>query len=250
MAKERELAGRVALVTGASRNIGRAIALALAEGGAAVVVNARRSRGEAEAVAGEIEAAGERAVALLADVTDEAAVARMVEETVLRFGGLDILVNNAAVRPHADLDDITLADFRAVLDLILEGAFICTRAALPHLRQSRAGSIVNIGGMTGHIGAAGRLAVVTGKAGLVGLTKAFAHELASAGITANCVVPGLMDTPRGGRTIPKSHLANPPLVGRLGRGEEIAAAVRFLCGPASRFTTGQAIHINGGAYMP
>jgi 3-oxoacyl-[acyl-carrier protein] reductase len=143
---------------------------------------------------------------------------------------------------------MTLAEFRAVVGLILEGAFLCARAALPLLKQSDAASIISIGGMTGHVGGGDRVHVAAGKAGLVGLTKALARELAPHGITANCVVPGLIDTARN--AVPSAHAANPSLLGRLGQMGEIAALVRYLAGPAARFITGQAIHVNGGAYMP
>jgi 3-oxoacyl-[acyl-carrier protein] reductase len=147
-ATDHELKGRVAVVTGAGRNIGRAIALELAGAGAAVVVNARASRAETEAVAAEIDAAGGRALATLADVTDEAAVARMAEATLKRFGRVDIVVNNAAVRREADIDSITLAQWREILAIILDGAFIVTKAFLPHLKAGGDGAIVNIGGLT------------------------------------------------------------------------------------------------------
>jgi len=247
--QQQELSGRVALVTGAARNIGRAIALAFAEAGAAVVINTRASRAEAEAVAHEIEERQGRALVALADVTDEAAVDRMIEGTLAKFGRLDILVNNAAVRRERPIESMDLQEFRSVVALILEGAFITSRAALAALKRSDGAAIINIGGMTGHSGAAERAHVVAGKAGLVGLTKALAHELAPAGITVNCVVPGLIDTVRTGG-IPMVHRRSPPLVGRLGRPEEIAAMVRHLAGPAGRFVTGQTIHVNGGAYMP
>ena len=247
--QQQELSGRVALVTGAARNIGRAIALAFAEAGAAVVINTRASRAEAEAVAHEIEERQGRALVALADVTDEPAVDRMIEGTLAKFGRLDILVNNAAVRRERPIESMDLQEFRSVVALILEGAFITSRAALAALKRSDGAAIINIGGMTGHSGAAERAHVVAGKAGLVGLTKALAHELAPAGITVNCVVPGLIDTVRTGG-IPMVHRRSPPLVGRLGRPEEIAAMVRHLAGPAGRFVTGQTIHVNGGAYMP
>jgi 3-oxoacyl-[acyl-carrier protein] reductase len=243
-----ELAGKVALVTGGSRNIGRAIALDLAAGGAAVVVNTRRSRDAAEAVAGEIESGGGKAMAAIADVTDEAAVSALIDQTVQRFGRLDILVNNAALRPGGHLGDMTLAEYRAVLALILEAPFLCARAALPHLRRGGEGAIISIGGMTGHVGASDRVHVAAGKAGLVGLTKGLARELAPDRITANCVVPGLIDTARG--HTPSAHAALPSLLGRLGTTEEISGMVRYLAGPLGRFITGQAIHVNGGAYMP
>lgn len=248
MDQQQELSGRVALVTGASRNIGRAIALALAAGGARVVVNARQARAAAETVVGEIEAAGGKAMAAIADVCDEAAVADMVAATVKHFGRLDVVVNNAAIRPAQHIEDISLHDFRAVVGLILEAPFLCVRAALPHLKLSDGAAIISIGGMTGHVGGSDRVHVAAGKAGLVGLTKAFARELAPHRITANCVVPGLIDTARG--AVPSAHAANPSLLGRLGRTDEIASLVRYLAGPAARFITGQAMHVNGGAYMP
>jgi 3-oxoacyl-[acyl-carrier protein] reductase len=247
---ERELAGRVALVTGGSRNIGRAIALALAEAGASVAVNTRRSGDAAAAVAREIEAAGGRAMTAIADVADEPSVKDMVAQVAERWGGLDIVVNNAAIRPAGQIDTMSLAEFRLVTGLILEGAFLCIREALPHLRRSTAASIVNLGGMTGHVGAAQRVHVVTGKAGLAGMTKALAMELAPAGITVNCVVPGLIDTQRATGSVSGIHQANPPLVGRLGRSEEVADLVRYLCGPTARYITGQSIHVNGGSFMP
>src|SRR6185436_17344576 len=159
----RELEGRVALVTGASRNIGRATALALADGGAAVIVNARVSIDEANAVAREIGAKGGKAVALVADVTDERAVNAMVAQGLARFGRLDILVNNAAVRGVSDIDAIDAAEFRRISGIILDGAFICVKAALAALRASGQGAIVNIGGMSGHTGAKGRPHVVAAK---------------------------------------------------------------------------------------
>ena len=244
----RPLEGRVALVTGAARNLGRALALTLAEAGAAVVVNARSSREAAEGVAAEIERAGGRAMAHLADVTDERAVAAMVREALAGFGRLDVLVNNAAVRDVAPIDAIDFAQWRRVTGIILDGAFICTKACLAPLRASGAGAIVNIGGMSGHTGAAGRPHVVAAKLGLVGLTRALAHDLAPDGITVNCVVPGLIDTKRDASSGKTAHLRE-TLLGRHGTPEEIAAVVRFLAGPEGRYVTGQEWHVNGGAYL-
>src|SRR3984893_18615948 len=150
---EQELKGRVAIVTGAGRNIGRAIALALASGGAAVVVNARANRAEADAVAREIEGAGGRAVPILADVSDAAAVEGMVAEGVKHFGGIGILVNNAALRKETPLGRLTTADWREIMAVILDGAFHCVKACLPHLKKSGAGTIINIGGLSAHTGA-------------------------------------------------------------------------------------------------
>jgi 3-oxoacyl-[acyl-carrier protein] reductase len=245
-----ELAGRVAIVTGAGRNIGRAIALALAEAGAAVAVNGRADRAAVEAVVAEIEAKGGKALTCMADVADEAAVQRMTAATVERFGRIDILVNNAAGRPEQKLETMSLADWRGVLATVLDGAFLTVRAALPHLKKSGAGAVVNIGGVSGHIGTKNRAHVVAAKAGLVGFTKALAHDLAGDGITANCVVPGLIETARDPNAqLPHHHSVSKTLVGRLGTPEEIAAMVRFLAGPQARYITGQALHVNGGVYL-
>ena len=245
-----ELSGRVAIVTGAGRNIGRAIALALADGGAAVVVNARSNVQEAKAVAGEIERAGGKASAAVADVADADAVASMVEQAAARFGRIDILVNNAAVRAEQAFETMTLADWRAVTAVILDGAFNCVKASLPHLKRSGAGVIVNIGGLSAHTGAARRPHVVTAKAGLVGFTRALAHELAADNIRVNTVTPGLMATPRpAGQPEPQHHALVRSLVGRRGEPADIAAAVRFLCGPGAGFVTGQNIQVNGGTFL-
>jgi 3-oxoacyl-[acyl-carrier protein] reductase len=245
-----ELAGRVAIVTGAGRNIGRAIALALADAGASVVVNGLSN---AEAVGGvvrEIEARGGQAQAAMADVADEAAVARMIAAAAERFGRIDAIVNNAAGRPEQPFEAMSLADWRGVLATMLDGAFLVVKAALPHLKRSDAGAIVNIGGVSGHIGTKRRAHVVTAKAGLVGLTKALAHDLAADGITVNCVVPGLIETARDpSRQLPHHHSVSRTLTGRLGTPEDIAATVRFLVGPQARYITGQMLHVNGGMYL-
>jgi 3-oxoacyl-[acyl-carrier protein] reductase len=245
-----ELAGRVALVTGAGRNIGRAIALALADAGAAVVINARSNLREAEAVAGEIERAGGKAFAVTADVVDAAAVQKMVDAAAARFGRIDILVNNAAVRAEQPLETMTLADWRAVTGIILDGAFNCVKACLPHLKRSGAGVIVNIGGLSSHTGAARRPHVVTAKAGLLGFTRALAHELAPAKIRVNTVTPGVMAQARpAGQPEPQHHAIVRSLVGRRGEPPDVAAAVRFLCAPQASFITGQNIHVNGGMFL-
>jgi 3-oxoacyl-[acyl-carrier protein] reductase len=247
-----ELQGRVALITGAVRRIGRAIALALAGDGAAVVINTRSSRAEADAVAGEIEAGGGQALVQLADVTDEAAVQAMVEAAVARFGRLDLLINNAADRRQTPLTEISVAEWRHITGIIVDGAFLCARACLPHMVAAGGGTVINIGGVSAHVGAHNRAHVITAKAALVGLTKAIAVEFADCGITANCVVPGKI---AGARS--KTSGASPtmgggvtPLVGRDGTPEEVAALVRQLCLPASRYITGQTIHVSGGMYLP
>lgn len=247
---EKELAGRVAVVTGAGRNIGRSIAHALARAGAAVIVNGRADRANVDAVVGEIEAQGGKALAAMADVTDEDAVERMVGAAIERFGRIDILVNNAAGRPEKALEAMSLAHWRDVLATILDGAFLNVKAALPHLKRSGAGAIINIGGVSGHVGTRHRAHVVTAKAGLIGLTKALAHDLAQDKVTANCVVPGLIETARDPNAqLPHHHSVSKTLAGRFGTPEEIAAAVRFLAGPQARYITGQTLHVNGGVYL-
>ncbi len=249
-----ELQGRVALVTGAGRNIGAAIARDLAAGGAAVVVNARSNRGEAEAVAQSIRDAGGRAAIALGDVADAAAASAMVRTAIESFGRLDVLVNNAAIRREVPFEELDFAAWRAVLDVCLDGAFHVTKAALAGLKASGSGAVINIGGLTGHTGAPHRAHVVTAKAGLAGLTRALAHDLAGDGITVNLVAPGMIDTARGpgGSATPHApgHRAGrKTLVGREGTSEEVAAAVRYLAGPNARYVTGQSIHVNGGAFL-
>jgi len=245
-----ELSGKVAIVTGAGRNIGRAIALALAEGGASIVVNARNNQAEADAVAREIKALGGKALVHTGDVANSAAVQAMADAAVKHFGRLDILVNNAALRREKPFGEMGYAEWREILDVTLDGAFHCVKACLPALKKSGAGTIVNIGGLSAHTGAKNRAHVVTAKAGIIGFTRALAHDLADDGITVNCVVPGLIGTPRPkDKPEPAHHLTHQTITGQRGRPEDVAAAVRFLCGPGARYITGQAIHTNGGAYL-
>lgn len=244
-----ELAGKVALVTGAARNIGRAIARSLAAGGAGVMVNARTSRAEAEKT---VEIIGSNAALHIADVTKPDEVRALVDATVKRFGRLDFLVNNAAVRYETAFSAMSFQEWKEVLSIVLDGAFLCAQAALPHLINAGGGTIVNIGGQTAHKGASERAHVITAKAGLAGLTKALALDLAPHQITVNCVVPGTIESQRGLPGAPErpAHRRAPPPIGRRGEPEEIAAMVRMLCGPDARYITGQAIHVNGGGYLP
>jgi 3-oxoacyl-[acyl-carrier protein] reductase len=247
-----ELAGKVGLVTGGARNIGRAIARSLAAGGAAVMVNAKTSRAEAEKTVAMIESASGTAALHIADITNPKEVTSLVEATVKTFGRLDFLVNNAAVRYETAFSSISYEEWRRVLSIVLDGAFLCAQAALPHLIRAGGGTIINIGGQTGHKGAAERAHVITAKAGLAGMTKALALDLAPHQITVNCVVPGAIESQRGLPGVPErpADRRAPPPIGRRGEPEEIAAMVRMLCGSDARYITGQAIHVNGGGYLP
>jgi 3-oxoacyl-[acyl-carrier protein] reductase len=250
MTDTNELAGKVAIVTGAGRNIGRAVAHQLAQAGSAVVVNVRANKAEADAVVREIEAAGGKALAHVGDVADRQAVEAMAQAALQRFGRIDILVNNAALRREKPIDQMSYSDWREVMDVTLDGAFHCLKACLPIMKKSGGGAIINIGGMSAHIGAKNRAHVMTAKAGLVGFTRALAHDLAADHITANCVVPGAIDTTRP-TTSPKPahHLTHGTITGERGKPDDVAAMVRFLSGPGGRNITGQTIHINGGAYL-
>lgn len=243
---------RVALVTGAGRNIGRSIALALARDGMAVVVNVRSSVAEGQAVVEELSALGVPALLCVADVTDAAAVRAMVAQAVERFGRLDVLVNNAAIRKEATLADMSTEVWRSTLAVVLDGAFYCTQAALPWLQKAQDGAVINIGGLTAHTGAPNRVHVVTAKAGLVGLTRALAHDLAAHQVTVNCVSPGMISTVRDSASVsakPQHHQQHKPLLNRRGTAQEVADSVAWLAGPQARFVTGQVLHVNGGTYL-
>ena len=250
MSDNKELAGKVAIVTGAGRNIGRAIALQLTQAGAAAVVNTRSNQAEADSVVREIAAAGGKALAVLGDVADPNTAAALADAALQRFGRIDILVNNAALRGELPFERMTFADWRKVMDATLDSAFHCVKACLPALKKSGAGTVVNIGGMSAHTGAKDRAHVVTAKAGIVGFTRALAHDLADAHITVNCVVPGLIGTPRPKHSPePQHHLTHSTITGARGQPDDVAAMVRFLCGPGARYITGQTMHSNGGAYL-
>jgi 3-oxoacyl-[acyl-carrier protein] reductase len=245
---EQELQGLVAVVTGSSRNIGRAIALALADGGAAVIVNARSAARDAAAVVEDIRKAGGRAAVQVADVGNPDGATALIAAAVEHFGRIDILVNNASVRRERNFADLDYREWREIMATTLDGAYLCSRAALPHLIAAGSGSIVNIGGLSSHTGAPCRAHVVAAKAGLAGLTRALAHDLAPHQVTVNCVAPGLVDTARTGPE-PAHHEKLAAPLGRKGQPGEIANVVRFLCGPGARYITGQTIHANGGLYM-
>jgi 3-oxoacyl-[acyl-carrier protein] reductase len=246
----KELEGKVAIVTGAGRNIGRAIALALADAGASVAVVVRSNKAEADGVVADIEKANGKAFAILADIAEGKPVHAMADAAKKRFGRIDILVNNAALRDEKSFDTMTYDDWRHVMNVTLDGAFHCAKACLPALRAAGGGSIVNIGGMSAHLGSAGRAHVMAAKLGIVGFSRGLAHDLAADHITVNCVVPGAIGTRRAkDAATPAHHLTHGTITGERGKPDDVAAAVRYLCGPGARFVTGQTLHVNGGAYL-
>jgi 3-oxoacyl-[acyl-carrier protein] reductase len=249
MATSKELAGKVALVTGAGRNIGRAIAIALAEGGAAIAVNTRKSREDVDATVQAIRAAGGQAEAFMADIADGAAVQSMVDGIVKRFGRVDFLVLNASVRTERPFLELSYEEWRTPLSITLDGAFYLAKACIPEMIKVGGGSIVTLGGMVSLSGAARRVHGSVAKHGLVGFTRAIARELAPQGIRANCVAPGTMNTVRANARAARPDVSKTVPMGRMGEAEEIASTVRFLCGPGASYITGQTIQVNGGQMM-
>ncbi|MFM9970858.1 MAG: SDR family NAD(P)-dependent oxidoreductase [Burkholderiales bacterium] len=249
-----DLNGKVAIVTGSARRTGRVIAHKLAQAGASVVINARSAKAEAEAVAKEIEDAhGKgRAIAHLANVSDPAAVDALIANSISTYGRLDILINNASVRRFSELATYKLEDWHDILHTTLDGTFLCSRAAAPHM-ANKEGSIINIGGVSAHTGARNAAAMITAKAGLLGLTRALAHELGPMGITVNCVAPASMrapdDDPAKVAQLNSLYGHDKVPLGRSGTMDEVSEAVVSLCGPAWRYMTGQVIHINGGIFF-
>ncbi|OGA65567.1 MAG: hypothetical protein A3G81_28800 [Betaproteobacteria bacterium RIFCSPLOWO2_12_FULL_65_14] len=246
-------AGRTAIVTGSGRNIGRAIALGLAARGAAVVVNGHRDAQAVDAVVREIEQAGGRALGVMADVSSHEQVAELVRKTVAHFGSVDIAVSNVAMRRKQPFLDIAPGDWDEVLATNLSAAFYMARHVIPHMRGRRWGRIIHISGFDGFWSqVTERAHNITAKAGLHGLTKALAREFGADGITVNSVVPGAIDTVRDWSQYthqPRERLEAEIPVGRYGKVEEVAAACLFLCAETGGFTSGQAIHVNGGHYM-
>lgn len=240
-----DLKDRVALVTGGSRGIGKSVALALARDGATVAINYRERDTDANAVAGAILKNGGRAAAFVADVSRSAAVQGMVSNIEKHLGPIDILVNNAGMAAPRGLDDITEEDFDRTVAINLKSVFLCTQAVLPGMRARRWGRIVNISSIGARIGA-GTVSVAYGasKAGVEGLTRAYALRLAASGVTANAVAPGLVDTDMGKPLIEAGVVSRIP-VGRPGTGDEIAHAVLFLV--ENGYMTGQTIAVNGGS---
>jgi len=243
------LAGKTALVTGASRNIGRAIALRLAAAGADIVVNTLQDRAAAEAVAGEIKALGRRSLVQVADVIDRPAVDRMVHTASAALGSIDILVCNASSRGQIDFLDLDHATWRRVIDISLDGTFHCAQATLPGMIAKGWGRIITLGGISWHVGFKRRAHNLAGKSGLAGLTRALAVEFGDRGITANVIAPGAVATVRPASAGSLPARTGLPPVAREAHVEEIASAALFLAHPEQGYLTGQIIHINGGAYL-
>ena len=236
-----DLNGHTALVTGASRGIGAAIALALAEAGAAVAVNYRQHATEADAMVAKIKEIGGRATAIAADVSQAAAVAKMVDHVTSALGPIDILVNNAGIAIVRGIDDLTESDFDATIGVNLKSAFLCTQAVVPAMRAKKWGRIVNISSGAARGGGAIGVHYNASKAGMEGLTRGYAARLVKEGITVNAVAPVLIETDmmRG-----RSDLAARIPLGRFGRPEEVAQAVLMVLG--NEYMTGQTIMLNGG----
>jgi len=240
--------GRVALVTGAGRGIGRAVAEHLAGAGHRVAVNYRSSAAEAEAVAAGIMAGGGEAIALGADVSDEAGVAALFAGVEARLGPVEILVNNAGITRDGLLLRMSAADWDAVLAADLRSAFLCTRAALRSMVRARWGRIVSIGSVAGLVGNAGQANYAAAKAGLIGFTKAVAREVGSRGITVNVVAPGFIETDMTAALGEEAREAARKAIalGRFGTPQEVAAAVGYLASGPAAYVTGQVMVIDGG----
>ncbi|MDE0992075.1 MAG: 3-oxoacyl-ACP reductase FabG [Rhodospirillales bacterium] len=243
------LTGRVAIVTGSARNIGRTIALRLAADGAAVVVNAVQDSAAADAVAHEISKAGGQAMAHVADVTNEEAVQKMVGMAATAFGRIDIMVSNASVRGQVPIEEMSLEEWHRVLAVPLDGAFLLSKACIPHMKKNNWGRIITLGGISAYIGTKNRAHLLAAKAGLVGFTRGIAAEVADRGITCNVVSPGHIDTDRPASAGVRPPLVVRPPIDRFGRPDEVASMVRYLCLPEAAYITGQTMHVNGGLYM-
>ncbi|HUC11925.1 MAG TPA: SDR family oxidoreductase [Stellaceae bacterium] len=245
-----KLDGKVALITGSGRNIGRATALKLAGEGAQIVVNARANEAEAEAVAREVRERGTKAIAVIADVAKKDEVDRMVSRAMSEFGRVDILINNAAIRPHKPFTEVTIADWERVRGVVLDGAIYCCKAVIEGMVENRYGRLLFFTGDGAFTGGSGRAHVSAAKMGLIGLARALASEFAPHNIRANVVSPGSIDTRRDNPEWYQGRVPNAsgiPL-GRQGHVDEIAATCLFLVSDDGGFITGQTIHVNGGAH--
>ncbi len=244
------LANRVAIVTGSGQGIGRQIALLLAERGASIVIS-DINEATAKAVAAEIETKNVKSIAVTANIALAAEVNKLVEQTLSSFGHIDILVNNAGITKDNLLMRMSEADWDLVLSINLKGAFLCTQAVIRHMMKQRWGRIVNIASVVGVIGNAGQANYAASKAGLIGLTKTTAREVASRGITVNAVAPGFIDTGMTQKlpeNVKQEFLKQIP-VGYLGLPKDVAYAVAFLVSEEAHYITGQVLNVNGGLAM-
>jgi len=243
------LHGKVALVTGAGKNIGRCIALTLARDGATLLVNGRSDKGAVDAVVGEIVAAGGKAHAAMGDIADPAVTPRLAEQAH-KLGGVDILVSNAGLRRQTSFLDMSFEEWRGILSVALDGAFLLGKAFVPQMvAKGQGGAFVALSGVSTHVGTPNRCHVSASKAGLEGLMRALAVELAPHRITCNALSPGAIDTARAASAGPRPVGDRPIPLKRFGKVEEIAAMVRLLVGPQGTFITGQTIHVNGGEFL-
>ena len=249
-----ELDGKVAIVTGSARNIGRATAEELAKAGAALVINSVQAKDLCEEVVESIRAKGGKAIPFMADVRDADAVNAMVAAAEKEFGGIDIMIHNAAVRNNTTFEDMTLETFSTTVDISVYGMFNLAKAVLPSMKTRGGGSIIGVGGMSSTRGSPTRSHTMAAKMGLNGFVRGLALDLAQYGIRANQVVVGTYDTVREGNpsSAPRAALnlnaSNIPL-GRLGAPQDMADLIRFVVGPGASYITGQTIHSNGGAFL-
>lgn len=250
MTSTSSLRGRTAIVTGGTRNIGRGIAVRLAQLGAQVCVASRQVDADTRLTLDLIEQAGAKGMHLPVNVANEDEVQRMVGQTVDRFGGLDILVHCAGIRRVSALEDTSLAQWREVMGTNLDAAFLCSKAAVPHMQPGQ-GRLIYISGVSAFRGSSHRAHVVASKAGLGGLARALAIELDDRRITVNCVAPGPIDTVRAKETgnIPHHPYGMDTMLGHKGDPQDIAAMVGFLACDDGRFITGQVVHVNGGMHF-